>query len=459
MNRPSPNWPIRHILLWMLLACLGLWWRGAEWSRIAIPRILPVPGGPFVPDFFQEWASARNRLTGLPVYTPHAVTLPRYLGQRLPPDTPWTVDVNAHPPPAVLLAFPLAPLSFPTAFLLWNLISAAALLASLWLIARGLPWRCSVWVVLPLVALLSVCYPFWHQMIHGNLNLVLLALLTGCWAAARSGRPGCAGVLLGAAAAVKLFPAFLAFYFLARRQGKVLGAAAAAFAVLTLVSICLLGGEAYRTYLTEVLPQAAQRYRLAWLNLSLAAFWAKLFDPPGIRFGIHITPLLASRFLAHAAFVASALAITAAVAFCAARARSRRDGDLAFGLALVGMLLVSPITWEHSLLLLPLPLAVLWKRLPPSLPALGVYGVAVILLWLPPVAVVEYAMTLLGSVPKRGAGWSAGPVEALTALSVQTWALLALFTLSLALRRRAGVAPAGERRTAGIPPALMSNAK
>jgi hypothetical protein len=451
MNRVSQHWPIRHILLWVALADLALWWRGGELLRFASPRIIPTSAGLFVPDFFQEWSSARNRLTGLPVYTPHAITLPRYLDRRFPEGDPWAVEVNAHPPTAILLALPLAGLSFPSAFLVWNLFSLAALVASLGLIARGLGWRYSPWVVLPLLALLVVCHPFWHQMIHGNLNLLLLALLTGTWAAARAGRPGLAGAALGTAAALKLFPAFLAVYFLARREGKVLKVAAATLAALTLLTAAILGTEAYRTYLGEVLPHTAERYRAAWFNLSLAGFWAKLFDPQTGDRGMHLTPLLASRPLAHAAFAASAILVAAVVARVAARARSRSAADLAFGLALLGMLLVSPITWEHYLLLLPLPLAVLWQRLPPLEGVRWVYGAAVVLLWLPPVGVMEHTMTLLGEEPKAGVGWSAGPVQAVTALSVHTWALLALFALGAALGLRKSVAGTLQALADGTP--------
>jgi hypothetical protein len=294
--------------------------------------------------------------------------------------------------------------------------------------------------VLPLVALLAVCYPFWHQMVHGNLNLLLLALLTATWAATRAGRPGWAGAALGTAAALKLFPAFLAVYFLARREWKVLKVAAATFAALTLLTAAILGTEAYRTYLGEVLPGSGARYRAAWFNLSLAGFWAKLFDPQAGDRGMHVTPLLASRPLAHAAFAASAAVVVAVVAQSAARARSRPAADLAFGLALLGMLLVSPITWEHYLLLLPLLLAVLWQRLPPLEGVRWVYGAAVVLLWLPPIGVMEHAMTLLGEEPKVGAGWSAGPVQAVTALGA-------------ALGRREGV-PGALQPLAGGTPAL-----
>src|SRR5262249_31666048 len=172
-------------------------------------------------DFFQEWASGRNWLAGDPVYTSQDLTVPRYLGLRPDLDDPRRIQFNGHPPSSVLLGLPLAALDFGTAFGLWSLVSLAALLLSLWLIVRGLEVPHCAWSLLPLVALLAVCFPFWHHMVHGNVNLVLLLFLTLTWSAARSGRLWLAGAWLGAATAVKLFPGFLILYFLARRQWRV----------------------------------------------------------------------------------------------------------------------------------------------------------------------------------------------------------------------------------------------
>ena len=49
------------------------------------------------------------------------------------------------------------------------------------------------------------------------------------------------------------------------------------------------------------------------------------------------------------------------MAGAARRARTRDQRDLAFGLAVTAMLLVSPITWDYSLPLLLVPLAVLTR--------------------------------------------------------------------------------------------------
>ena len=87
--------------------------------------------------------------------------------------------MNAHPPSSVLLAFPFASLDFPTAFFAWNILSLFALAVSLWLLARGLNIPISGPAVLAVATTLLLSNPLIEQLRQGQLNLILLALLTG----------------------------------------------------------------------------------------------------------------------------------------------------------------------------------------------------------------------------------------------------------------------------------------
>ncbi len=271
----SRKWRLRHIFLWLLLAGLVCWWRGPDYRRAFELELFPSGGAFFQPDFFQEWASARNRFNDLPIYTPHAITLERYLGMRPNTADPHFIAINAHPPTAVLLALPLAGLNFADAFALWNVLSLLALAASAGLIVYHLELPFSLWDLLPAVTLLLLCYPFSQQMVLGQLNLLLLLLLTGTWAADRTNRPIWAGVLLAAATAVKLFPAFLFLYFVLRGRWRVVAAGIVTFVLVTALTALVLGPQAYRDYFGEALPTASL-WRGCWHNLSLSGLWFKL---------------------------------------------------------------------------------------------------------------------------------------------------------------------------------------
>ncbi len=105
-NDTLRRWFNRHILLWLILTASVYWWRGPALRLALEPNCYPPGSGLFQPDFFQEWASARNLSNRLPIYAPHEITLKRHVGIR--PDTAdrYFIAVNAHPPTSVLLALP-----------------------------------------------------------------------------------------------------------------------------------------------------------------------------------------------------------------------------------------------------------------------------------------------------------------------------------------------------------------
>src|SRR5262245_8266789 len=272
MEQTSRTWQRRHIALWLLLAGVVIWWRGPAYAKAFQPEGYPPGHTSFVPDFFLEWASARNFFEGLPLYTPQAVTLRRYLERERQPADPSFRELNAHPPTAVLLGLPLGKLDFTDAFRAWNLVSLAALAVSACVIVHQLRRPFVVWDLLPAVTFLLLCHPFWHQMVHGQLNLLLLLLLTGAWTADRNGRSCRAGALAGMATSIGLFPGLLFLYFLLRRQWRPLATGLMTLAVVTGLTAVLLGPESYRSYLVDVLPKTSVD-RTDWPNLSLSGVW------------------------------------------------------------------------------------------------------------------------------------------------------------------------------------------
>lgn len=432
MDPPSPLWQKRHALLWLLLAGLACWWRGPEFRRAFEVEFYP-PGSPlFVPDFFQEWAAARNRFQGLPIYTSQRITLEKYLGLASNPNDRFFIEINAHPPTAVLLGMPFAGLRFTDAFALWNVLSLLFLAASVGLIVRQLALPFSIWDLLAAITILLLCYPFWHQMVHGQLNLLLLLLLTGAWTADRNARPHWAGTLAAVATAIKLFPGFIFVYFLLRREWRAVRTGLIVLAGTTVLTAHILGPDAYRSYFLEVLPRTCH-WRSEWSNLSLSGIWFKLFGAAVQGAPMEIQPLVHAPALALVGVCITLLVVTAILALRARQLRPEQDWDLLYALTMIGMLLVSPITWDHYLLLLVLPVAVLWQRLPRG----GIGREAVVLLlavlsikvWL----VVEHGLILLDAahLANNSHRWLVTPLETVTALSVPCYALVGLFVLTL----------------------------
>lgn len=418
------NWPTLYHSLWFVLALAVVVWQAPGFIRsLYPPRTITF-------DFYQDWASARNFLNGEPIYADISLTIERYLGWRLPENwSPWYWRVNTHPPPSVLITLPFAWLDYPEAFLLWNLLSLAALAATFWLMARQFAIRISAWSLLSIIALLLVWYPFRQQMTQGQINLVLLLMLTVIWAAHRSAWFWTAGAVLGAATAVKLFPGLLFVYFVLRRQWKVAASSAATLIVITVVSALVLGSQTYYAYVVDVLP-ASDQWQSHWHNTSLMAFWTKLFDPAPA--GGAIIPIWRSPVLARVGGWLSCAVVVAILMWAILRARTPSDHDLAFGLTVTAMLLVSPITWSQNLVLLIVPLTLMWMHLPLSRPARWAWMLIVLTLFVPPPRVWQLLIP---------GGWPDGtvsPLQTLTALSFHCYAVLGLFALQLV---RGGVTP------------------
>ncbi len=408
----------------MKVLCLVL--TAVAWIRLgpSYGKVLRPPTNPR-PDYFQDWASARNYWGGLPIYSAHSTTLSLYLN-RTQSEEEDDIEYNAHPPTSVLLALPLAGLELSDAVLAWNLISLAAMVASLLIVAMVLPELKGLF--LPVAGLLPFCLPIYGNLLQAQLTFLLVLLVTASWALDRSGRPAAAGTLIGVAAAIKLFPAYLVVYFAAQRRGRALIAFAASFVALNLATIAVLGGETYRDYVGIVLP-AVEKFRSYGFNLSLSGFWYKLFDPigePG-----RITPLWPSPAVARYGTLVSDLIVTAIVVVLAHRAKTPTDRDLAFGSAATAMLLVSPVTWDYSVPLLLVPIAAITRAATnsPWMPVLMVLILAIF--GIPQKTMMELA---LGGKPFG----TASPAFMLGAPSMEFYALLATFALGLAAFRAQG---------------------
>ncbi|MCA9176231.1 MAG: DUF2029 domain-containing protein [Planctomycetales bacterium] len=378
-------------------------------------------------DFVQEWTSARNHLVGEPIYAPLADSLKRHFRREV---QLTTIQVNAHPPSCVLLTLPLARFSFTRALQIWNGLSLAMLIVAVALLfsRAGLGW--SPWYLLPVFALTVTSNPLAQQMLQGQLNLLLLLLLTGFWLTARSGRWAWAGVLVGVAGAIKLFPLYLGLYFLAQRRWLGVLGVGAGFAITTLVTMSVFGVDVYVEYFREVAPAVAGEFQSYWPNASISGFFRKLLDG---SVG-HTLPLADLPGLASLLTLATVLAMTIAVGLRCYRAQDDRQRDSAMAACVVAMLLASPITWDHYFLLLLPFLALLWQQACGAPARQAALLLLIVLMftvrptWIWDAVIPgdgELALRA-GDVPSVGATW-----HVLTVLSYEFYSLVALWWLAM----------------------------
>ncbi len=290
---------------------------------------------------------------------------PRIEGELPPVATlPW----NAHPPTSVLVTLPFALLDYPEAGTLWNILSLIALIASLRLIIYEFDFPVRAWSVAPMATLGLLCGPIRTQVAQGQWNAPLLLLLTLAWVAERRGRSHCAGFWVATAAALKLFPVFFLLYFAIRRRWRALIFCALWLVMLSFVSVAVLGPGAYRDYSNAVLP-TLREYRSDWNNTSVAAFWIKNFATGATHYGVRVEAVIRAPLLAHAGIVASYTLVLAAMIFSLNKLRVTENhdrfqhDDICYAMTIVAMLILTPVCWDHYLLLLALPVFLIWLHL------------------------------------------------------------------------------------------------
>jgi alpha-1,2-mannosyltransferase len=268
------------------------------------------------------------------------------------------------PPFAILVVVPFALVAHASAALAkagWALLSLACLG---WALARAprRHWRDAA------LAVAAVAVPLHRNFEDLNLNAVLLAALVAAALALAAGREERAGLWIGVATALKVFPGLLLVYLAYRRRWRALVVAAAVVAGLTILAVLpygVRGGfDTLRAWLAQSTPATSS---FQGSNQSVAALVHRL----------------------HGGSVAVALTDLGCVALAlAALRRARPSGESADAFGDVGTVtllavLLSPVAWVHYFgLAFPAWLTALdrgsWRRV---LLAAGVATSGVLTVW------------------------------------------------------------------------------
>lgn len=190
------------------------------------------------------------------------------------------VGFAPHPPLCALPFLPLTHLSALNAKRVWLVFNALFLAIVFWILQSltKLSW-------LNVVTLGLLCIvPLRSNVQDGQYYILILLLISAGYYAWRRKRPFVSGLLLSAAAALKLFPGMFLLLFLWKRQWRAACGFILGFAALTVISVLTFGWNVHQVYLVEVLPRAMRGdllgpYFLGWSSFS--AYWhhAFLYEP------------------------------------------------------------------------------------------------------------------------------------------------------------------------------------
>ena len=435
---PVPRQRLATLALSGLVLLAGLDFFGPVYLRVFRPPADKTA------DFIQEWLSVRNYYSGHPIYESQSVSGPRHMPTFPAPH----LQYNAHPPGSVLLALPFAGLSYHDAHFAWNLVTTPLLLLAVALAMRELCAPFRVWHLLPLAAVLVWAEPIRSTIAYGQLNFVLVFLLTAGWVCDRRGHPTAAGVFVGLAAGVKLFPAFVFAYFLFSGRWRGLIAGMVTAVAVNGVAAAAFGVGEFGDYVRDVLP-SLEVWGKSFPNVAPSGLWGRLVNPPPLQAG---PEAFHSPTLATAGGAVLALLVTTGVVWAARRSRRAGDPDLGWAAAVAALPLVCPIAWQHYYVLHVIPLAILAARLSGWRQYLGWMATAGML-----TTEVVY-FTLFISKAHRAARTLQGPyflpltpAENLLGTGIVTYCGVVLFLLALALPRRAPLTSRPSSSPAGTP--------
>jgi alpha-1,2-mannosyltransferase len=278
----------------------------------------------------------------------------------------WTPYI--YPPLLAELIVPLALLPLPVAAYLWFLISAASIAAAAWMsasladdkpgraapeqhVTESIAWRAALAACAVVLVLRFVLDTF----NLGQVNAVVAALAVAHVYLYARDRKALSAVALVLAVSIKLTPALLLVYHIAKLRLKFAVACAALLVAVTAMSFLPFGAgatDALQIFWGRTVKNE-QGYDFAYSgNQSLRGAIARMTDNPSEYTGDEG----ASRKPADLATVLISMLMLALAVFAAVRARNELAAAAPFFCCLV---LLSPLSWKAHYVILILPAAYL----------------------------------------------------------------------------------------------------
>lgn len=243
-------------------------------------------------------------------------------------------------PAFALIMAPLGALDEDAGKMLWFAMSVGLLAALLRWSVVTLPGRRLSQLTLVWITVILMAKFYLHELVLGQTNVLLGALLAGALVAVQRDRPLAAGALVGAAVFVKPYALILMPWLLVTKGWRAIAMAASVVAAGLLLPAVVYGWtgnqDLLRGWLRTVTDSTTPNL-LGNDNVSIASMWAKWLGP-----GAQATILTLVTLVAIGALVIAAWRWRRAV---------RAPEYLEFALLMLLIPLVSPQGWDYILLL------------------------------------------------------------------------------------------------------------
>jgi hypothetical protein len=221
--------------------------------------------------------------------------------------------------------------------------------------------------------------------------MIIAACLVTGWFCLRLKKEYVAGMLFAIATLMKLFPGLVLLYLLMSKNWRAFFATASFITLGMFLTGFIVGFKDIRIYSIIMIGRFASEWSGFVLNHSATGMITRVFGDRTVWTEplIHL-PQINSLLIA---FVNLSILIYTILKI-KVMAVKKELADYAFGLTIVGMLLLSPITWGHIFPVLILPLSILLRDYiqEPSLRKLRIFLIILFLLSLPDVLIARGLM-------------------------------------------------------------------
>jgi hypothetical protein len=335
-------------------------------------------------DFVVDYIAANSLWRGGSVYGEDIKKLENeMLGFHGPP--------TIHPAFNAVLFLPLSFFDYKTAFVVLDIVSLILLLLINQLVVRGLELNKEWFVNLTCFSL--YWYPVFYCLGTGQSSMIIAACLVSGWFCLRFKKAYIAGFLFAIATLMKLFPGLVLLYLLISKNWRTFFATVF-FIVLGLsLTTLIVGLDDMRTYSNVIVGRFLNEWSGFVLNHSLNGVITRLFgEGSGWAEPLIQLPRIKSLLII---LLNSAILIFTTLKMRGMTVKQELV-DHAFGLTIVTMLLLSPITWGHIFPVLILPLSILLRDYirKPSSRKLRILLFIILLLSLPDVLIAKALMAM-----------------------------------------------------------------
>lgn len=265
-----------------------------------------------------------------------------------------------YPPLLAILFVPVTLVGYRWASTLWFGAGILELVLSAAVLVACMSWQRRISgrrLTAAILLLLTVALRFsgaQTELCLGNVNLAMLLLTCAALWFTTRGRDVAAGALLAAAFCVKLTPGIFVLYYVLTRRWKAVLSFAVVSAVLTGLTVPIMGVEAFGRFADTV--RELSRGSSTTENQSWNGFCNRLFATSRES----VAPVLCAGAVPWVSRLGSAVVLVVTLAACW---RRRTDAFCVFGLLACAACLASPATWPPHLVVLMIPLAWLLAQL------------------------------------------------------------------------------------------------